>query len=186
MKAIAFLAAIVILLGSFYSSSLLAQTPTVQIYFDEALQVKHRRCPDAQPGTILDTLYIVAHNFNAQIIDIEYLFHTYGNMAYAGDLLPAGYTAIGFSVDGIVVSFPAPVYAGSTLLIQGVMFWWTCRGCPYPDYLIWIEPHPMSGKVQATRWPDLGKIEGMGRYSWLCPVVPVEQKTWGGIKALYR
>jgi hypothetical protein len=162
------------------------QTPTVQIYFDEQLQVPHRdNC-----GAILtfDTLYVVASSFNAQIVDIEYLVDvsSWGAMWWIVDLIQPTYTATGESYAGIRVAFPSPVDATGAFLIQRIMVYWMCDCSGVELHYVMVLPHPISGKVQATRWPDMTKIEGQGLAGVICPVLPVEETTWGSIKALYQ
>ena len=160
-----------------------AQTPAVQMFFDEQFQVPAMECT----GAVLDTLYVVANGFDAQIVDIEYLIYLNVYLLWIADLIEPTYTATGTSVAGIVVSFPAPVDATGPFLIQRILFEWLCDGCPHDGIpYIQVRPHPISGKVQATRWPDLVKIEAAGMTNVLCGVIPVEETTWGQVKALYR
>jgi len=178
---------IVIVITSFFAvlplPGAFAQTPTVQMFFDEQLQVSMMECP----GFVFDTLYVVASGFDTQIVDVEYVISLNGHLDWYADLLPPTYTAVGISVTGIVVSFPEPVDANGPFLIQRIIAQWICVGCPQPGIpFIAVEPHPTSGKVQATRWPDMTKVEAEGIVNLLCPVLPVEKTTWGQVKALYR
>jgi len=155
----------------------------VQVYLDDELETIHRQCP---PAGTLDTLYVVASNFSPPIIDVEYRIETYGNFGILLDLLPAGFTSDGFSGDGIRVSFGAPMDASGKFVVQRIWGAWFCANCGgSPAYLI-VQPQPDSGKIQATSWPSLMKVEATGGFNDFCGVLPVKTSTWGQIKALYR
>lgn len=109
-----------------------------------------------------------------------------GNLLIVQDLLPNGYTGDGYSWDGIRVSFGGPVDASAKLLVERIVVIWTCESCSGGVVFFTVEPHPDTGKIQATGWPDLMKIEATGGSNDLCGVLPVEPSTWGRIKALYR
>ena len=166
------------------ASAVSAQVPIVQVYLDAELQTIHRKCP---PFGTEDTLYVAASNFPWPIADIEYRVETYGNFAILEDLLPVGYSSDGYSATGIRVSFNGPVDASGTIVVQRILGGWFCNDCGGPTFpYIAVKPHPDSGKIQATRWPNLVKIEGTGGFNALCGDIAVESSTWGSIKALYR
>ena len=175
--------ALILLTGTLLIPALLpAQTPTIRVYFDEDWLVRSRHCPDETEGTVLDTLYVVATDFG-NILDLEYSIE--GPLLFLADLLPEGYSASGVSFGGIIVTFPGPVPFTSERLVHRVWFAWGCTGCQ--PWSIFVQPHPASGKIQGTRWPDLVKVEGVGSSNLLCYLtVPTESETWGGVKALYR
>lgn len=162
-----------------------AQVPTVQVYLDPQFQVVHRTCP---PGGTADTLYVVASGFSSPITDIEYSINLYGNFVFIQDLIPTGFSGIGYSGVGIRVDFGGPTNASGNLLVQSIFGFWNCQPCDCCGFgpFIVVEPHDGSGKIQATRWPDLIKAEAAGGVNALCGVLPTEPTTWGRIKALYR
>ncbi len=170
-------------LAAAFVSSVPAQVPIVQVYLDGELETIHRECP---PTATLDTLYVVASGFITPIIDIEYRIDTFGNFGILQDFFPTGFTNEGFSGDGIRVSFGSSKDASGKLLVQRIWGAWFCASCGGSAAYIIVQPHPISGKVQGTGWPDLTKIEATGGFNNLCVVLPVESSTWGRIKALYR
>ena len=177
------LAALSVLLVALLASLAAAQVPIVQVYLDSELLTIHRDCPG---HGIPDTLYVAVSNFTQPILDIEYRVETYGNFALLGDFFPNGFSGLGTSGTGIRVAFGGPIDASGTVLVQSVVGGWfcSCSEINFPYFV--VQPHPESGKVQATAWPDLTKIEATGGVNFLCGTVPVESSTWGRIKALYR
>jgi len=162
-----------------------AQTPTVQVYLDSQFHVVHRTCP---PGGTVDTLYVVASGFSSPITDIEYSINTWGNFGIVQDLVRPGFSGTGFSGIGIHVDFGGPANASGNLLVQRILGFWDCKPCGGGGWVTFIvvEPHNESGKIQATKWPDLTKVEALGGVNSLCGVLPTQPTTWGRIKALYR
>jgi len=164
--------------------SSVAQVPIVQVYLDSELLTIHREC--APLGTP-DTLYVVASNFTQPILDIEYRIETYGNLLIAEDLLPEGFTGEGYSGSGIRVLFGTPLDASARIVVERLYVLWTCNNsCSGSPLYLTVQPHPQSGRIQATRWPDLVKLDALGGFNSFCGVLPVTSSTWGQIKALYR
>jgi hypothetical protein len=147
------------------------------------LAVEQSTCP---PFGTIDTLYVAASNFTPPIVDVEYRIETYGHFGLLLDLVPVGYSIEGYSGTGIRVSFGGPLDASGKILVESVVGGWFCD-CSEPIFpYITVQPHPDSGKIQATAWPDLIKVDAMGGFCVLCGTLPVESSTWGQIKALYR
>jgi len=166
------------------ASSARSQTPVVHVYLDPQFQVLHRTCP---PSGTIDTLYVVASGFTSPITDIEYSVNLYGNFAFVQDLIPPGFSGTGYSGVGMRVDFGGPTNVVGKVLVQRIFGYWSCQPCGggFIPFIV-VEPHNESGKIQATRWPDLAKIEADGGINPLCGVLPVASSTWGRIKALYR
>ena len=165
-------------------TSATAQVPIVQVYLDSELVTIDRHC--VAFGEI-DTIYVAVSNFMQPIVDVEYRIETRGSFFLIQDLVPDGYTIDGYSGTGIRVSFGGAVAAFGKVLVEGVVGGWFCESdCSGGPGIITVEPHPESGRVQATAWPDLVKIEATGGVNFLCGALPVEPTTWGSIKALYR
>jgi hypothetical protein len=62
-----------------------------------------------------------------------------------------------------------------------------CESCDatYNDSPVTVDPHPSFGVLGITRWPDIVQVPGVGMTSLICSTLPVEQSTWGKVKALY-
>jgi len=176
-----------------------AQTPYMQVYFDPGLTYMWENCPPAPIGTVVGTMYVVAHDFGAWLSGIEFRIDYPPQLLWLGDTIDTGHLSIGNTRDGIGITFPQPLDAFSSALIVSISFLWMCQDCNSPDInsVVCFNVFPGSGCLRAVRWPDLKVICGQSGTAIICPVcgghrpcdqlpVPVEQTTWGGIKALYH
>ena len=175
-----------------FATAASAQTPYVAVYFDDTYQTMTADCPDALPGTVPDSAYVVTHNWNMWVNAIEYAIAYPPQIFWTGDQIAPGILAIGQSdvtLGGIGMTWPLPSNGFGSLFLQKFFFFWMCEGCDGNwDSPITVVPYPQSGQVRAVRWPDLAIFQGVGLTSLICPSpgIPVEEKTWGGIKALYE
>lgn len=85
------------------ASASLAQVPNIAIYSDEMLQNRDiLSCPDAPPGSVIDTLYIVADGFNMAMASVEFMvdiseyFLFLADVVFAGVLKGTRWTGSGF------------------------------------------------------------------------------------------
>jgi hypothetical protein len=83
-------------------------------------------------------------------------------------------------------SLPAPLNAYETVVLQRVRFLWWCSAGQSQAIAIVVVPHPETGKIRAISWPDSEEVEAVGMTAIVCPLNPVENSTWGHIKALYK
>jgi hypothetical protein len=96
---------------------------------------------------------------------------------------------IGSSPVGIATSWPLPQNAFSPFAVNKVFFLYNCQLCYEGNNIpIDVVPSPtaISGQIQAVRWPDNVVFAAVGMRSLICPTIPVEETTWGNIKALYE
>ncbi len=171
-----------------YAPDLDAQIPIVQIYFDEDLVFTGAPCPGAPPGSVFDSLYVVAEDFNMYMSAIEYRIQYPPVLFFVEDVIDPSFLVTGTSPEGIVITFPTPQDALGKLLVQKVVVIWMCDSCGPGDINIElrVRSHPASAKVRAVRWPDGGFVDGWGVLSLICPSLPIHETTWGEIKALYK
>jgi len=179
-----------------------AQTPYLQVYFDPDFSATSANCPDDPVGSYIDTLYVVAHNFDAWLSAIEFKIRYPNAIFWIIDMVDYDRhdLSLGISPTGIAISFPLPLSAHSPVLIMRVLIGWMCDHCSDQNAwsLICFDGYPSSGYLRAVTYPDLNLIYGTSGTASICPLccdpqrcedlppVPVEQKTWGQIKALYR
>jgi hypothetical protein len=178
-----FSALLIISLGT---SIVSAQTPNVQVFFDEYFGQTHLdQCPPDAPMTKIDSFYVVASNFNMWVSAIEYGIVYPPQIMFIGDY--SGGLDIGNSMAGIASSWPFPINGYNPVLVNKVTFMYNCQLCfEGMNIPIIVIPHPLTGFVRAVRWPDNGLVNGVGMTSLICPTVPAEETTWGNIKALYN
>lgn len=179
MRKVLVLTALLMVLGSFAY----AQTPNVQMVFDEGYVSQTYTC---STGEIFNG-YLVARNFNIWMQAIEY------NVQYPGGGInkigeaPAAPLAIGATdnyIAGYSLAWSVPQNGFEPVLTTTVYF--QCLECT-PDSPVIVIPNVVSGFVRATDYPGNTFHYGIGMTSVLCPVtIPVENTTWGGVKALYE
>lgn len=165
-----------------------AQIPNVVVYFDNTFTQMDKCCPDAPAGTVVEELYVVANNFNCFVSGIEYTIDYPPALSWLGDFIDdATQLSIGNSPTGIGITWPLPANGFNPLLCQKANVLWMCEaGDATADQLLTVLPYPSSGKVRVIKWPDEAEVLGVGLVSVVCPTtIPVEETTWGGIKALY-
>jgi hypothetical protein len=178
-----------------------AQTPFVAVTFDNGYTQMDALCPPDPSGTVFADLYVVAHNFNMWVSAIEYQISLPPSLLFLGDFIGDNQLSIGASVTGIGISWPLPANGFEALRCQRISILWQCQNVgtveepacvladgvtAFNDHLIHVLPYPTSGKIRAIRWPDEVEVLAIGLSSVICgDVIPVEETTWGGIKALY-
>ena len=175
-----------------------AQTavPFVQVYFDAGWSVTNpESCPTEPVGTTTGTLYVVARNWNVWMQSIEYAIDYPPELQWLGDFVdPATQLKIGSSplaLGGIAVTWQSRGNAYQPLLIQTASILWLCEGCfTAQNITLTVVKHPSTGwpenwLVRGIEAGSFNELQGIGMASVVCPIVPVEETTWGGIKAQY-
>lgn len=185
-----------------------AQIPNVVVYFDLTYTQMDALCPPDPAGTVATELYVVANNFNMWMSAIEYMVELPPSLMFLGDIDPTGggwagsQLKIGSSVTGIGISWPLPANAFVPLRCQKISVLWQCQNLGtveapncvladgvtgFTDHTINVYKYPTSADgPRAVRWPDNVVVGGVGLTSVICgQTIPVEETTWGGIKALY-
>ena len=184
MKKVLFVFSALLIL-SLGTSIVSAQTPNVQVFFDEYYGVTHLdSCPPESPGTVTGYLYVVASNFNCWISAIEYMIEYPPDLLFTLDM--TGGLNLGTSQIGLATSWTFPINGFNPVLVNKVMFTFNCQLCFEQDIPITVVPHPDTGFLRIVRWSDSALISGVGMTSLICPTVPAEETTWGNIKALYN
>jgi len=162
-----------------------AQVKNVQVYFDANLTQTSQGC-----GTGLQTLHVVAQGFGMWLAAIQYQVNFPAEVTWVADIADPNRLDIGTSVAGIASAWTIPQNAFSSVKILDILVQWdpacTCTGAsPKP---IVVGPHPQTGDIRAVRWPDNVLFTGIvGMTALVCPgAVPVEETSWGKVKALYN
>ena len=164
--------------------SLSAQVPFVAIYFDEGLSQEQKNCPGV---SVLDTLYVVARNFNAFIAGIEFRVDYPSSMVWLADTgIPP--VSIGSTPTGISMGWNFPKNGFEAVVVCTPIVLWLCSKCsdlPSGYEPLRVQPHPIFGHVRATQWPTYEFIEAVGLTASICGTIDTEASTWGRVKALY-
>ena len=161
-----------------------AQVPNVQVYFDAALTQTSQDC-----GVGSQTLHVVAQGFGMWLSALEYQVLYPPEVMWLADIADPQRLDIGSSASGIASSWTIPLNAFSSVLVLDALVNWSptcdCAGGASP---LVVGPHPSTGAIRAVRWPDNVLITGIvGMTALVCPgTVPVEETSWGQVKALYN
>ncbi len=166
-----------------------AQQPNIICYFNEGLTDASADCPPVgtMHGTVIDTIYVVANNFNMWMAAVEFKINYPTQLMWLGDDATTD-MVIGNTATGISLAWPIPLNAfESAVMVRGVVAW-MCDGCagPNQDVALDVVANPNLGHLRALRWPDNVEFTAVGMRSLICAQVPVQETTWGQIKALYN
>jgi len=186
---VSFLAVLLMALGVAWVSAA-GPVPNVQVYFTSDYgaygKAQIPECPPNPPGTVFDSLYVVANNFNCYISAIEYQVSYPPQIIWLGDDTGTGLN-IGSSPTGIATAWPFPQNAFVPYAVNKVKFIYNCQLCYDGNNIpITVLPNPGSGYLRFTQWPSNTLINAIGMVSLICPTIPVEETTWGNIKAIYN
>lgn len=187
MKRILAVAFAVAILSLGFSAS--AQTPFVQVFFDDYGTVANDTCPPCGLETQQDVISVYAVNFNMWIVAIEYMIDYSPALAFMGDIMEPCNLNIGNSPTGIAISMPCLGNGFAPLRTQRASVWWNCcENCSgFENSAVIVLPHPDSGKVRAVQWQTNLLVDGVGMTSMICQTgVATQETTWGGIKSLYN
>jgi hypothetical protein len=159
-----------------------AQTPYIAVYFDSGLSLESKNCP----GPVGDVLYVGGVNFNAFIVGAEFAIQYPPSMTWLGDLNTPQVT-IGSTPTGISMGYPLPIAAFSPIELCRVAILWACPECEgYWDQPIRVVPHPFTAFLGFVDYPQNDLVPTGGLTAIVCPnTVPIEDTTWGQVKALY-
>jgi|WetSurMetagenome_2_1015567.scaffolds.fasta_scaffold13763_3 hypothetical protein len=136
--------------------------------------------------------YIYAQGTECYLNAAEYLLQIPAGVVVMGWTLPAGALELGSPLGGHSVAYWPPMDGwnpGANLLCT-VKFmaidWCYTYGGTMHDAPIRIAPHPDTGLIQYSCWPENNLFEYTGLTSILCPeVYGVQETNWGAIKSLF-
>jgi hypothetical protein len=169
------------------ASTAFAQTPYFQLYFDEGMQEASADCPGVG---VVDTLYIVAHNFDMWIGAAEFQVDYTTHLTWLGEVAVGTDLVIGSSPTGVAISWPTPRQGFNAVDMMHVTVMWNCDNCTgiggTPGSEIIISEWPGKNAPRAVDWQTDVAVDGVGMTSLICAQVPVEETSWGQIKSLYH
>lgn len=169
-----------------------AQIPNVVVYFDAQYYTQTQI--DCQGDMVTQNWYIVANNLNTRIKAIEYAVQYPLAATHLADIDVPGAISFGTTDTGVATGYGSTpdgfLDAFQPALLMTVLVQWHCDTCldppGYSDQAVVVVPHLVTGFLRAVRWPDDFLMPLVGMTSIICPeVVPVEETSWGQLKALY-
>lgn len=172
------------------AGSAMAQVPNVQVYFDAAHTQTQRDCGTANS---IDSVYVVANNWNMNITGIDFSIAFPPSMIYLADNVPdpLTQTKIGNSPTGVAIAYANCCYLNGFLSVDVLhtLFLWGPCDCSQGPKPVVVGGYTPLGKTQPTvvRKEDFTEHSGVGLTSLICPgAIATEPTTWGQVKALYR
>ena len=169
------------------AGSALAQEPNIQVYFGD-MSTGSMNCPPigTPPGTVITQLWVVANNFNTWLSAVEFKIEYPPQLSFIGDTYTTD-TVIGNSAIGVSLAWTIPLNAFEAVTLMKASVMWMCAGCVgNEDAPVLVVPNPNMGLLRGVRWPDNVPFDITGMESRICATVPVEETTWGQVKALYN
>lgn len=176
--------ALLILTLSF--SALSAETPFIAVYFDAGLSQEAKDCPGFG---VMDTLYVALVNANCFVGGAQLRILYPPSMIFLADVNPPGFICVGpfcTTATGRFIIFDLPQNGFSPVLLIRVVILWNCNDCSFPNDPILVTPHPETGELSYFCSTPLDAFPAVGLTAAVCSTVPVEETSWGRIKALYR
>ncbi|MGD8414153.1 MAG: hypothetical protein PVF33_07965 [Candidatus Latescibacterota bacterium] len=165
-------------------------TPYFQVYFDEYFTQTAADCPPGPIGSVLDTLYVVAHNFNAWVLSTDFRLQWSPYLTNLGETAIGTPLSIGNTTDGIAVTWTSRKSGWQPVPILQITVAWMCNNCDgiggTPESEIIVLPYPGQPDPRFKEYGTGIDIYGVGMTSLICAQVPVEETTWGQIKSLYN
>ena len=168
----------------FVAGTASAQLPYIMVYYDDSYTVGNKDCPPGTPGTVLDSVYVVAQQINKWFVGVEYSIAYPIQMIYLAEAVNGG-LSIGNTVTGIAQTWPIPQNGFQPALLNKVYFLWNCDGCSVTDIPILVTEHPDLA-LGGVDFPGHAYFSVVGMTSLICGTTPEEETTWGNIKALYQ
>jgi hypothetical protein len=163
-----------------------AQNPYIAVYFDQYYGQETKDCP----GFVIDTWYVAAVNFNTFVTGADFKINYPAAVTYLADLnvppVKVGNTNIGLSM-----AFALPQNGYNLVPLCQVQVFWNCDDCDRPAGLyvnnqVKVVANPFTNFLGVTDFPNFNLVPGQGLTAVICPTsVPVEETTWGQVKALY-
>jgi hypothetical protein len=143
-------------------------TGRIALYFDQELTQVWEECPDAPPGSVLDTLYVAISGFTSPVEGIEYRVLYPPEITWVGDVYSDRGLVIAATSYGISMAFFEPLDAYNPIIIQEIIIIWNCDECePYNSIPIELTAHPATGYLRAVT-SDLVFEDVVGYPGWIC------------------
>jgi hypothetical protein len=183
-------AAFLLLIVGFTASFVYSQgwPPHMQIQFSNGLEAAD--CPDAPPGSIIDSLYIIARFVDCWMQGFEFKVSYPPAIMFLEDYLlcepDLWIPPFPTSETGLSISCKYPIPCSPHCVVDKVHFMWMCHGCTVTDIPVVVIPFGPEGRICITCWPDDFVIHLIGMTSLICSTLPVEETSWGRIKSLYN
>jgi hypothetical protein len=166
--------------------------PTMGVYFTyvPGQMTWFPNPPAPTPETI--EAYVYVHNTGCYLNAAEFALEIPAGIVLLSSTLPEGTLSLGSLPAGLSAAYWPPMDGwnpGYNLLctlrlmaLDGCL----CRGGHLSNLSLRVIPHPETGLIQGSCWPENSLFEYTGLTSLICPeVYGVQETNWGAIKSLF-
>jgi hypothetical protein len=193
VKVLVFALAVLAIVGASFAG---AQTPYVGVFSDRAAWDPPPPGPPIigdgtaetwiPPGVgVVDSLYLIAYNFNCLVTGIEWQILFPPEMAWIADI-DVQPVKFGDSPVGAAMGWALPQDGFKGINVATVIFQWLVGSCGAPNSPVVVVGHPLFDPQPRYTCFGTPIISGaVGLTGLICPTVPVEETTWGKVKSLY-
>ncbi|UCF04634.1 MAG: hypothetical protein JSV33_11980 [bacterium] len=138
--------------------------------------------------------YVYVHDWGCNLSAVEFKVQIETpSIIYNGFEIPEGSLVLGYPLEGVSITVWPPVSTCTTnhLFVCTVRLFaidtcWEYDGS-IGDAYIRIVPHPDSGGIYGTCWPENYMFDFIGLTSIICPQpIANEEASWGAIKGLFE
>ena len=169
----------------FCASLVLAQAGSIGVFADQTGVT----CDFTLPGTVFNLFVVHVNSPGATQSKFQVVEANGASLVYFGDSYPPGYTVSGNTQTGITITYPTCTL--SPHWIVSMLYFASSSSAPCG--IVKVVPHP--GETGVLAWdcavpPNQQVASGWSLIlnpdgSCTCATIPVEETTWGQIKALY-
>ena len=141
------------------------------------------------------TGWVYANGMECYMTASEFMIAAPPGIMMTGFEIPPGSLNLGDPMSGVSITYWPPLNGYETCqLLCTVNFvamnWCWNYGGPHgilADAPMRVVPHPDTGLIAVTCWPENQMVGLIGMTSTICPTqIGVHETSWGGIKALYK
>jgi hypothetical protein len=167
--------------------------PNIQVYFDAAGSAAIHPAPCPGVG-VIDTWHVIANNMNSFFNVVEYSISYPPAVTFLADIpepdplnQPALVVGASGFPGGVALGWAIPMNGFSSIKVSGSLVAWNCSSClGFANSPVVVTPG-LNGFVRVVKMPGNVPITVIGMTSILCAdPVPVQETTWGNVKALYN
>jgi hypothetical protein len=173
--------------------AVLSAVPVIGLYFDSP---PHALYYAPQPYEMFQG-FVFGTDINCYLDAAEFMVTLPAGLVVLACDVPEGSLTLGDPASGISITYWPPMDGWSPgynllcrlqFLYVGSVCWCPYRGTAM-DLVARIAPHPASGGILGSCYPENDLFNFTGLYSILCPsamCMGTEETNWGAIKSLYR
>ena len=136
----------------------------------------------------VDSFYVIAYNLNCLVTGIEWQIVFPSAMTFITDI-DTQPVLFGDSQAGAAMGWAIPQDGFQAINVATVIFQWNITSCggPRKNLDVPVVGHPLFAPVpRNTCFNDPLIYDDVGLTALICATVPVEESTWGKVKALYK